>query len=321
MNMAIKINEYVELMGVIAYLGNNGLCKNMSPYIEDIDKWFLPYKKHSIIRKVKALIQRNTDINIWISLGFFLKYQKHTFVLPKDVTGSWSVIQKSKILELLTNFYESTQFHSFFTKHKAFYDEICRDYQKFCQPLNFDWFRNFYGFDRADDFLITPLPVLEGFCCHSRFVMCDKKDILYQLIYECHYAFMSSLSDISAKKQSALEPSAQALFEISAWAMKQQGYDDWQAMIREYLVRAATNVYMQENGFTKQEIRQDIIANFSRGFYIMPELVGYFNKYRYCRDRFKTFNDFYSEIVNFFANHTQREVKRIDEIANTILEV
>lgn len=307
--MNIKVNEYAELMSVVAYLSGVFSYKaaDKSSYIQEIDEYFAPYKKHKIISKIKRLKMSAEDL---ISLA-----------LLKEKFGNKRSF--AAVLKLADDFCEVSGFHHFFEQHEGFYGKICADFNDICSSLNGEWFGNFYGFSK-NDFSIVLLPVLQSFYDGQHLVCSnevDKKQLIQRLIYNQNYAFINlSLGD-TLHKTSELQVAAEELFELCAWTMKQQGYDDWQKMFREYLVRAATNVYMQENGFTKKEIRQDIITNFGCGFYIMPELVGYFNKYRYCRDRFKTFGDFYSEIVNFFARHTQREIKRIDEIANTILEV
>jgi len=250
-----------------------------------------------------------------------LEYKKGSFVLRKKQ----SYLEKSdEFLALLADFYKVSSFHKFFKQHKVFYDKVCADFNDVAQSLNEEWFRNFYGFSEKDDFLVLLLPVLQSFYDGAHLVgynKVDKKQIIQRLIYGYNYVFINSFLKDSLNKASELQALAEELFKFSAWAMKQQGIDNWQLMIKSYLACAASNVYMQENQFTKQEIREDIINSFSRGFYLMPELVGYFNKYRYCRDRFKTFPDFFSELVGFFARHTQREIKRVDEIANTILEV
>ena len=308
--MDIKVNEYAELVGVIAYLSGVFSYKttDKTSYIQEIDEYFAPYKKHKIIGKVKRLKMSAEDL---ISLALF-----------KEKAGHKKTF--AAVLKSADDFAEVADFKKFFDQHKAFYDKVCATFNDVVQSLNEEWFRNFYGCSEKDDFSVLLLPVLQSFYDGSYLVEyneVDKKQIIQKLIYGYNYAFINLSLENSLNRASGLQAPAEELLNLSAWAMKQQSLDDWRLMIKSYLARAANNVYMQENQFTKQEIREDIINNFSRGFYLMPELVGYFNKYRYCRDRFKTFSDFFSELVVFFARHTQREIKRVDEIANTILEV
>ena len=311
MAITVKINEYVEFVGIIAYL--SGYVSYKCEYKE-----FALYKKHPVIKAIKRLY--GEDINALISFGAMLEYKRGKFTIRKD----GACLKKSdEILDLLADFYKVSSFHKFFKQMSGFYDEAKAQCENLLSSFNEDWFKFFFGNNEQENFSVIVSPILK------RFVISSKKgvvvsefvgDILTIIRAFCHI-YIDPLLCGSDKRQEILQPCADKMLFFSKWAMRQQGYDDWRVLLNEYIVRAVANVYMQENNFTKQDIRDDIMDNIGRGFYLMPELVGYLNKYRYCRDKFKTFGEFYFELAKFFSSHIEKEIKRVDDIVSVILEV
>jgi len=311
MAITVKINEYVELVGIIAYLG--GCVSYKCEYKE-----FALYKKHPVVKAIKHLYRK--DINALISFGAMLEYKRGKFTLRKEGAR----LKKSdEILDLLADFYKISSFHKFFKKMSGFYDETVAQYTKLLGALNEEWFKVFFGDFEQEDLSAIVSPTL------NRFIVSSKKNVVVSefngeiltIIRAFCHIYIDPLLCGSDKRQEILQPCADKMLEVSKWAMQEQGFGEWQVLVNEYIVRAVANVYMQENNFIKQDIRNDIMDNVGRGFYLMPELVGYLNKYRYCRDKFKTFGEFYFELAKFFSSHIEKEIKRVDDIVSVILEV
>ena len=313
MAITVKIDEFAELMGIIAYFGGQNSYKNN--YTKEIDKYFALYKKHQIVKKVKLL-----DIDKWISLALLLEYKRGSFVLRKKEPF---LDNSDEILKLLADFYKTTSFHKFFRQQARFYDEACAEFEKEVCSLNEEWFKSFFGDFEQGDFSVISIPVLNRFILSSKneTIVGECSDNILSVIRLFCHIFINPLLYNSDKRQKILQPCAVRLLEFSKWSMQQQGFGDWRVLINEYLVRAVANVYMQENRFTKQAVRDDIVENVGRGFYLMPELVGYLNKYRYCRDKFKTFGEFYFEVARYLSAHIEKEIKRVDDVVSVILEV
>lgn len=339
MTICVRVDEYFELMGVVAYLSGNLWYKKgeKNEYVTDVDKHFRLYKKHPIIKKYAEV-----GFDKLVFMATLLEYKKGKFVLRKEQEKKAELFEKSdEFLKLLADFYKTSCFHSFFEQHKPFYARVCSYYDNVVQSLNTDWFKYFFGSTENCLFSVVSIPIslYECFGLYRHFinqpeehiaVLCQPdffansqcgQSFLLRIVYEYLHSFIDPLLCGSEERQKKLESVAVKVLGFSRWTMQQQGYTDWCTLMNEYLVRAVTNVYMQENKFTKQDIRCDIMSNIEHGFYLMPELVGYMNKYRYCRDKFKTFGDFYSEVAKFFSSYIDKEIKRVDDIVSVILEV
>lgn len=313
MAITVKIDEFAELMGVIAYFGGQNSYKNN--YTKEIDKYFALYKKHQIVKKVRLL-----DIDKWISLALLLEYKRGSFVLRKKEPF---LDNSDEILKLLADFYKVSSFHKFFKRMSGFYDEAKAQCENLLSSFNENWFKFFFGNNEQENFSVIVSPTLNRFIVSSKknVVVSDLTGEILTIIRAFCHIYIDPLLCGSDKRQEILQPCADKILSFSKWAMKQQGFNNWRVLLNEYIVRAVANVYMQENNFTKQDIRGDIMDNIGRGFYLMPELVGYLNKYRYCRDKFKTFGEFYFELAKFFSSHIEKEIKRVDDIVSVILEV
>jgi len=318
MAIAVKIDEYVELMGVVAYL--SGEISYNSTLNKDIDEYFVLYKKHKAVKRIKQLLQKGLNVNALISFAVLLEYKKGSFVLRKKQ----SYLEKSdEFLALLADFYKVSLFHKFFKQQFSFYKQKVAEYDDELKSLNIEWLKMFFGDFEQDDFTVSISPILNQMVISSKneIVVAECTGKMLAIIRVFCHIFINPLLYSSDKRQEILQPCAGKMLELSKWAMQKQGFDDWRVLINEYIVRAVANVYMQENKFTKQAIRDDIMDNVGRGFYLMPELVGYLNKYRYCRDKFKTFGEFYFELAKFFTSHIEKEIKRVDDVVSVILEV
>lgn len=339
----VKIDECVELVSVIAYLRGDILYnkKEKNVYMKEIDAYFHLYKGHPIIKKYKSI-----RLKQFVSLAILLEYKSGRFILRKEQNkhslgiDNWNVVF-DEILKAMADFYKISHFHKFFKMHEDFYAQICNYYVNAAKSLNIDWFKCFFGYEADHLFTIIPMALSQQDCYglyrhlihqneeHIAVLCCpdlsvhleDEHLFLTRVVHEYLRSFIAPLLYDNEDRQKKIQADAIKLFDLCNWTMEKQGYNDWVLLMQEYLVRAITNVYMQENKFTKHEIRCNIINNMARGFYLMPELVGYLNKYRFCRDKFKTFDEFYSEIVKFFSFYIDKEVKRVDEVVSAILEV
>lgn len=85
-------------------------------------------------------------------------------------------------------------------------------------------------------------------------------------------------------------------------------------MINESLVRAAVVCYMLDKGYKAEEVRSELSEQVQRNFRWMPELVILLRKYERERDRYKTFDSFYPNIISFFTDYAREEAKRFDAV-------
>ena len=98
--------------------------------------------------------------------------------------------------------------------------------------------------------------------------------------------------------------------------MNWQAYKNGSTVLNESIVRAAVIIYMEENGFAAEQVRDEMYGQLGRGFHWMPELVGALKEYTHHRDKYPTFNDFYPEIAKVLGAYVESEHQQI----NTALE-
>jgi hypothetical protein len=69
---------------------------------------------------------------------------------------------------------------------------------------------------------------------------------------------------------------------------------------------------MEENGFTAEQVKNEMYDQLGRGFHWIPELVSALKEYTHQRDKYPTFNDFYPEIAKTLGSYVEKEHQRID---------
>ena len=94
--------------------------------------------------------------------------------------------------------------------------------------------------------------------------------------------------------------------------MSNQAYRNATTVINESIVRAAVIIYMQENGFSAEQIKSEIYEQIARDFLWMPELVTALRHYSKHRSRYKTLDDYYPEIAKCLEKYLKVETGRIE---------
>ena len=95
--------------------------------------------------------------------------------------------------------------------------------------------------------------------------------------------------------------------------MNSQAYRNIITVINESVVRAAVIIYMQENGFTAEQVKAEMYDQIGCAFNWMPELVSTLQDYTKHRNRYKTLADYYPEIVKCLSKYLKEETKRIEK--------
>ena len=75
-------------------------------------------------------------------------------------------------------------------------------------------------------------------------------------------------------------------------------------------------IYLMDNEFPQDKIRQSVIDEMSVGFYWMPDLVKCLQYYAQHRDKYSSIDLYYDEISDFFNNYANSNSEKIDAIFN-----
>ena len=84
-------------------------------------------------------------------------------------------------------------------------------------------------------------------------------------------------------------------------------------MLNESVVRAAVIIYMLDNGYSAEQLQQEIFDQVCRDFRWMPELVTALRHYVAHRDQYPTLNDYYPEIARCLRSFLDTETERMQK--------
>ena len=342
-NVKVEVSETVELMSILSRTaGYQEYNMDMGgQYTDDVEAWFAPFKDHPIINYYQGLrenygIAYNAPMDLAVNLvidGGRLK-----FVGDKScMDGRWTNVDLGGFVDLLNQFYTDTRFHDFFEQHHDFYHEILRQYEtNVMQYFHQDWYPRFYGTEPGEVFRLI-LGFINGGQNYAarrqfpgqpkeNFSVCGywthpqmgsvldpenaKKYAAPTLIHEFNHSFVNHLQDIE-KNAKLLGDIPYQLLNQNFEIMQQQAYPEGKTVFNESVVRAATILYMKENGFSPHEVSEELNDQLGCGFSWMPELVTAMNDYNSHRNKYPTLNDFYPQIAKVLKQYLDNQQKKL----------
>lgn len=335
-----EVMETVELVSILARAaGSREYNMDMAgQYTKDTEAWFAPYKNHPMIHYYQGLMQQysigyNAPMDLAVNLA--IEGGKLKFVGDKDCMDQrWANVNLVEFVSKLNQYYTDTRFHEFYQQHEAFYNEGLQQYKDNVMPhFHQDWYPRFYG--------TTPnqlYHIIIGFTnggsnygasrqltgkSKEMFSVCgyyvdpragkafsDGVGSAMVLIHEFNHSFINYLYE---DRTALLEPVAGKLFALSENIMRNQAYPEPRTVFNETLVRAAVILYMQEYGYSAQDIAGEMSMNVSRGFTWMPEAVASLRDYANNRGKYPTFSSFYPQAAKVLNKYVQKEQQRYDK--------
>ena len=338
-NIKVEVSETVELMSILSRTaGFPEYSKDMGgQYTKDTEAWFAPYHQHPTISYYQDLrAEYGISYDAVMSMAINLAIDGNKVKMLTDKSGlerRWANIETDTFLVKLNQFYTDTHFHDFYVQHQAFYESVLQTYeQNVMQYFHQEWYSKFYGTEPTDLFRVVigftngggnygPSRHLTG-QPKEVFAICgywinEKTGKAYEngldyastLIHEFNHSFVNPLYDAYADE---LAPIGEKLLKMSYRAMYSQAYRNAITIINESIVRAAVIIYMQENGFTTEQVRAEMDDQIGCAFHWMPELVSTMRYYTKHRNRYKTLGDYYPQIMKCLKKYNESETKRIN---------
>ena len=341
----VEVSETVELMSILARTaGSQEFCMDMAgDYTKDTEAWFASFKEHPAVRAYQELQQDygigyNAPMDLAVNLvidGSRLKFVGD----KKCMDDRWMNVDIDAFVSKLNDFYTDTRFHEFFQQHQSFYNDVLQQYEaKVMQYFNQDWYPRFYGTEPGEIFRLIigftngggnygvnrqlPGKPKESFsvCGYwsypGRGSLVDPKNAKTGaapiLIHEFNHSFVNPLQE-TEKNAKLLGDIPQRLLEQDYYTMSRQAYPEGKTVFNESVVRAAVVLYMMENGYSAQEVQNEIMEQVSRGFKWTPELVAALRDYSAHRNKYPTLNDFYPQIAKVLNKYLDTEQKRLDK--------
>lgn len=336
-----EVSETVELVSVIARLA--GLEEYSTTYggsyIEDINNWFSGYRNHeAVIYQQELRSKYIIAYDAVASMGVHLVVDDGLVKFGYDkefLESRWKDVDLNTYLSKVNKFYSDTHFHDFFISHQDYYDVALSAYDKnVLQYFKQDWYSSFYGTEANEYY-----KVIIGFgnggenygvkrkldnnkcdvfniCCYFESDKYYSNGWSYAslLVHEFNHSFVNPLLENSETNWALVKDASYWMLEFSKWAMSlAQAYGSSRTVMNESVVRAAVLVYLQENGFSMDQIKTQMYEEIARGFTWTPELFNALQYYSSHREQYRTLNDYYPEIAKCLDKYVAKERERIDQ--------
>ena len=337
----VEASETIELMSIMARTaGYREYHMDMAgKYTEETEAWFAPFESHPAVAYMQSLKSKyGIGYDAVTSMSLHTETDGKTVSLIDAMTleKRWKNVNLDTCLMYINQFYTDTRFHEFYVQHEDFYKEGIQLYENnVMKYFHQDWYARFYGMAPEETFRVIigftngggnygPSRQLPG-QKKEVFAICgyyldeetgkafEKGELLAStLIHEFNHSFVNPRLEEEANK-ALMEPVGNELYAMSERLMGWQAYRNATTVLNESVVRAAVIVYMEENGFTAEQVEAEMYDQLGRGFHWMPELVSALKEYKSHRDKYPTFNDFYPEIAKTLGTYVEKEHQRIDD--------
>ena len=346
----VEVSETVELMSILSRTaGFHEYNMDLGcQYIDDVDAWFAPFKQHPMVSYYKGLKDNyGIGFNAPASLAISLEIDggKIKMVGKKELLDNrWFNVDLDDFVARLNQFYTDTRFHEFYQQHQSFYNKVLREYEtNVMQYFHQDWYARFYGEEPSENYGVIigftnggenysadrqmagkPRETYSicGYWVHPQMgsVMDPqnaKKHAAPIVIHEFNHAFVNPLIE-KEKNAKLLGDIPQRLLDQNYDIMRQQAYPEGTIVFNETVVRAATILYLMENGYSSQEVRNELNDQLSCGFNWMPEVVAALRDYTANRKKYPTLNDYYPQIAKVLNNYLDQQQKKTEQPLNIV---
>lgn len=334
-----EVSETVELMSILSRTAQfREYCMDLGgTYTQETEQWFSPFTNHPTVAYFQELrANYGISYDAVMSMAINLAIDGNEVKILTDKNGlerRWGEVDIDTFLVKLNQFYTDTHFHDFYSQHRSFYESVLRTYeQNVMQYFHQDWYQRFYGTAPTEQFRVVigftngggnygPSRQLPGMP-KEVFAICgyhvDQQtgkafenglDYASTLIHEFNHSFVNPLFETNATQ---LEPIGEKLLKLSYRGMYSQAYRNSITIINESIVRAAVIIYMEENGFTAEQVKAEMYDQIGCAFQWMPELVTALHDYAKHRKRYNTLADYYPEIVKCLSKYLKKEKERIE---------
>jgi hypothetical protein len=273
----ISVNPTIELFSLIHHLaGDKQYNENLLPdYIKRVDRHFEHLKNHSSINFAKecnTLFQINGDapmaLAVYIGQPPQLEPKLNLSTLPNDFDPRWDSTLISNYLKHAREFAVESEFMKFHMNQNEFHKESIENLKEMLLKENIiEWFFTFFGY-YPENFKIN-IALINGSCNYGYKVILpdgntesicllgardpkwingtptyNKKWFLPVIIHEFCHSYINPLIISQPEEFKAI---GDAILKSHNEAMRKNGYDVWNVVLNEYIVRACTIEFLIEN--------------------------------------------------------------------------
>jgi len=328
--ITIEVDPRVELIGIVFRLAGNYEYNQgrIRSYVRDIERQFGDYDDHPVVKLAMQLrSKRRMSCDGPMSLAVYIDRDfrpRKTFdQWPWGLDGRWKKQETAEFLEQLRQFATETKFNEFFDAHNTLYETGINSCRAVMTQYNLQmWLGEFFGVEETGElklvlgFLNGPNnygPRFTNGKIHEKYAIigmqlpdADGNPVfrprkLEIVAHEFCHSFANPVVD---KYMEQLQPAAEKLYAATTSAMKGMGYQNWRSLMYESAVRASVACYIR-NSFEPEDLQNYLDIQAARGFVCIKELSNLLLTYETNRDKYSTFESFFSEFVNFLDEYTK----------------
>jgi hypothetical protein len=333
--LRVVVDPRVELISTIFRLaGNREYCQGkVDSYTNDVDKHFGQFRTHPAVKLAQKLREgRGVSYDACMSMAVHItdteKCEERVPFDPRPETleSRWQINDAREFLAAVRQFVKDTNFNEFIAAHRSLY-ETTQSRMEDCLEKNahMEWFDEYFG-SRPEASFALAVGLLNGpsnygvrcrtadgkeelYCILGAWMTDDKglpafnRSVVGTVVHEFCHSYVNPLTE---KYKTELDKYAK-LFDPISNQMKSQAYPAWNTCVIEHIVRALTTRYsylkVGEDAGDKslQNERQ-------RSFFYVPALCDSLKYYENNREKYKTFAQFYPELIKVFEGLSKQDL-------------
>ncbi|MCM1991258.1 DUF4932 domain-containing protein [Oceanirhabdus seepicola] len=330
----ISIDPRIELLSAVQLISDYDvryglITKEEFKYKKDMEDYFSKYSDHEVVKLFNGMT------NFGFTFGEppeAMLHLSNPMVIGKESDFEDSIIGSAggdenleKFISELNKFAVDTKFNEFYEKNKGFYNEVV---EKTAMLVNQgDYIKdieNYYGMkQKSYNIILAPIFHHGGFGLNvknedaydiysiqgprvtekSMPVFGDTEYIRYIVWHEFSHSFIKhvfkdNLSEINDYSK---------LYTPISKSMNKQSYGNWESCVNEHVVRAVTTrlAYLNEG---KEAYDKALNKEKGMEFLYVEALCEKLQEYENNRDRYKSFEEFYPELIKVFKELSEQDL-------------
>lgn len=322
----VIIDPRMEILAVVQALGTYDqqfdLITNMSfNYKDDIMKYFSNFSKHEAVKQFDSMSRSGFSFDapptamLYLSNPLNLEVKK---AFDDEIKSRATKESLNKLAKELKNFGVDTKFQEFFKSHMDFYNSVVEKNAEVMGNSNYiSYLEQYYGMKQNSyNIILAPMFHSGGFgpkieaenglydvysiegpnSLKGNIPMFgDKEGFKYLALHEFSHSFVNSLTEENLEEVNKYKK----LYEPIQDKMVKQAYSRWDISVNEHIVRAVVARITYINSGS-QEYEKVIAYEKDRGFLYIDELVKKLEEFEKNRDKYKSFKEFYPELIKVF---------------------
>lgn len=322
----VYVDPRIELLYTVELLSGYSVTGYYNTqYKKEILDYFSAFKSHPAVKKFKEMSRRGFGYDAPPAAMLCLSNPPELkIVIPFEKTNN-EIIDRAggeknleSFVDTLRDFAIKTNFMDFFNAHKVLYSK----YVDRLKSEEFNIYRNasiledFYGVsNNSYNIILEPLAIGGGYA--SRIESEPSKFDIYAILeagdyinyntyhlseilmnYTWHEFSHSFVNPITEKYRDEVNKYSK-LFRPIAKVMRNQAYGKWEICVNEHIVRAVV-AKLVEKYISKDDAEFILSREEHAGFIYIRGIYNIIDKYDKNRDKYKTFEDIYPEILDYF---------------------